>query len=51
MNDFTDATGTISFSGFYGEYIGTIKLNGKEQSFTFEHKPGMVTPYIIKLSY
>ena len=51
VNDFTDATGTISFSAFYGKYIGTIKLNGKEQSFTFEHTPGMVKPYIIKLSY
>ena len=51
VNDLTDATGTISFSGFYGEYVGKIKLNGKEQSFTFEHTPGMAAPHIIKLSY
>ena len=51
MNDFTDETGTVSFSGFYGEYIGKVRLNGIEQSFTFDHTPGMVAPHIIKLSY
>jgi endo-1,4-beta-xylanase len=51
VNDFTDETGTISFSGFYGEYSGKVILNGIEQSFSFDHTLGMVAPHIIKLSY
>ncbi len=51
VNDFTDKRGSISFSGFYGEYSGKVKLNGIEQSFTFDHTLGMVAPHIIKLSY
>lgn len=50
VNAFTDAKGTITFSGFYGEYIGKTKLNGKEQSFTFDHTPGVIAPYIITLN-
>ena len=49
VNDFADKKGTISFAGFYGEYIGKTTLNGKEQSFTFVHTPGMTGPYVIKL--
>ena len=51
VNDFTDKRGSISFSGFYGEYSGKVKLNGIEQSFSFDHTLGMVAPHIIKLSY
>ena len=50
VNAFTNAKGTITFSGFYGEYIGNIKLNGKEQSFNFDHTPGVITPHIITLN-
>ena len=50
VNNFTDKKGTISFTGFYGEYIGKTILNGKDQSFTFDHTPGMIGLYVIKLS-
>ena len=49
VNDFTDTAGTISFSGFYGEYSGMIKINGKEKKFAFNHTPRLIAPHIIKL--
>ncbi len=36
----TEMFGKYSFSGFYGEYIGKILLNGREQVFKFYHIPG-----------
>ena len=51
VNDFTKETGTISFSVFYGEYVGLVGINGVEQRFTFDHTRGMVATHIIKLNY
>ena len=46
----TNKHGKYSFFGFYGEYIGKIFLNGKEQTFKFYHEPQKTNQKIINVN-